>query len=68
MSTTFSTTLIALAVIIGATVAVCCHVLTSDQWIATVGGSGGGGALLHALGVTTTSTTTKPSATPGAGT
>lgn len=61
MSTTFSTTLIALAAIVAATVAVCFHVVTSDQWLSIVGGFGGAGGLLHVIGVTTTNTVTKPS-------
>ena len=52
--TVLSTTLIALAVVISATVAVCFHVIDSSQWLGVVGGFGGGTGVLHVLGVTAT--------------
>lgn len=51
MTTTAGTVLIALAVIICATVSVCVGSITSDQWLGVVGASGGGGGLLHVLGI-----------------
>lgn len=47
MSALLSTTLIAVAAIAAATVAVCFHVVSSTEWVSIVGAFGGGTGVLH---------------------
>lgn len=61
MGTVLSTTLIALGVIIGATFAVCFHVLDSSQYLYLVGAFAGAAGAVHVTGVGTTSSSSSPS-------